>query len=131
LGWIKIRGAGHADLYDEARRAAGASAFTAAVMACRKILMNVAVSEGADEGLSFAEYVNYLEVQQFFSPKMRSFVDGIRRLGNEANHQIAPKTDQDAIAAIEFVGAVLRHNYEIPATFLRLRPLRWRLGCSG
>jgi hypothetical protein len=76
--------------------------------------MNVAVREGAAEGLTFAQYVDYLEGQHFFSPKMRQFVDYIRRLGNEANHEIAPKSEHDAAAAIEFVAALLRHNYEVP-----------------
>ena len=39
-------------LYNEARSAAAAGAPTAAVMACRKILMNVANDQGAKEGLS-------------------------------------------------------------------------------
>ena len=103
-----------ADLYDEARNAAGVGAYTTSVIACRKILMNVAVSEQAAEGLTFVECINHLEGQHLFSPKMRPFVDYIRRLGNEANHEIRPKTEHDATAVIEFVGAVLRHNYEVP-----------------
>jgi hypothetical protein len=41
-------------LYDEARGCASVGAYTAAVMACRKILMNIAVQKGAATGLSFA-----------------------------------------------------------------------------
>lgn len=103
-----------AALYDEARNAAGAGAYTASVMVCRKVLMSIAVQEKAEEGLSFAKYIDHLEAQHLFSPKMKPFVDYIRTLGNEANHEIAPKTEQEAIAAINFVGALLRHNYEEP-----------------
>jgi hypothetical protein len=104
-----------ADLYDEARYAAGAGAYTAAVMVCRKMLMNIAVREGAKENQKFVQYVDYLGSQGFFSPKMRDFVSYIKDLGNEANHEIAPKSEKDAVATIEFVGALLRHNYEVPS----------------
>jgi hypothetical protein len=48
------------DLYEEARKTTGANAFTATVLCCRKLLMHIAVSKGADEGKSFAHYVYYL-----------------------------------------------------------------------
>lgn len=39
--------------YDEARNCTGARAYTAAVLSCRKLLMHIAVSKGAEEGKSF------------------------------------------------------------------------------
>lgn len=103
------------DLYDEARNAAGAGAYTASVMISRKLLMNIAVNEGEKTGKSFADYVNYLSSNGYVSPKMKDFVDYIRTLGNEANHEIHKRDKEEAEAAIEFVGAILRHNYELPA----------------
>src|SRR5450432_1886980 len=50
-------------LYDEARGALSSQAHTPAVLACRKILMNVAVSLGANAGNSFVSYVQYLADQ--------------------------------------------------------------------
>jgi hypothetical protein len=47
-------------LYVEARNACGVASFTAAVLALRKLLMNIAVAQGAAEGLKFIEYVNHL-----------------------------------------------------------------------
>jgi hypothetical protein len=41
-------------LYDESRNCMKVNAYTAAVMCCRKLLINVAVSEGAKEGLKFS-----------------------------------------------------------------------------
>jgi hypothetical protein len=35
----------------------GINAFTSAVLSCRKLLMNIAVEQGADEGKYFIEYV--------------------------------------------------------------------------
>src|SRR5207249_4424001 len=37
-------------LYEEARRCTGQNCFTAAVLVCRKMLMNIAVQQGAPEG---------------------------------------------------------------------------------
>lgn len=104
-----------AALYDEAREATGGGAYTAAVMVCRKMLMNIAVREGAKEGLTFVKYIEHLESEGFFSPKAKKFVNYIRELGNEANHAIQPRSEADAMAVIEFVGALLRHNYDLPA----------------
>lgn len=101
-------------LYEEARASAKAGAYTGAVMLCRKILMNISVREGAKEGLGFKEYCKFLEENHYFSPKSKDFVTYIKDLGNEANHQIAPKKQDDALAAIEFVRALLSHNYELP-----------------
>ncbi len=104
-----------AALYEEARQSASAGAYTGAVMLCRKMLMNIAVKEGASEGLKFIQYIKYLEDNHFFSPKSKDFVTYIKDLGNEANHEIAPKSQADALAAIEFVRALLAHNYELPS----------------
>ena len=49
----------------EARLSASVGAFTASVMASRKMLMNIAVAEGAEEGLSFLDYVNFLADNHF------------------------------------------------------------------
>src|SRR6266496_4855831 len=55
-------------LYDEARRTTSASAYTAAVLCCRKILMHIAVSKGAKAGESFVSYVQYLADHNFVPP---------------------------------------------------------------
>ena len=46
------------DLYNEARDCIKVNAYTTAVLCCRKLLMNVAVDQGADENKSFAYYVD-------------------------------------------------------------------------
>jgi len=46
-------------IYGEARDCLSIGAHTAAVMACRKILMNIAVAKGAKEGQQFAAYVDW------------------------------------------------------------------------
>ena len=75
-------------LYREARNCVAASAYTASVLTCRKLLMNIAVSEGAGEGKKFVEYVDYLAANGFVPPNGRGWVDYIRMKGNEATHEI-------------------------------------------
>ncbi len=59
-------------LYEEARNCASVNAFTAASMACRKILMNLAVAKGAEEGLKFVEYVQFLSDNNFVPQTVRN-----------------------------------------------------------
>lgn len=101
-------------LYNEARSSAAATAYTAAVLACRKMLMNIAVEEGAKAGRSFVEYVGYLAKQGYVPPNGKVWVDYIRKRGNEANHEIELMEEQDAIALITLVGMLLRFIYEFP-----------------
>lgn len=101
-------------LYNEARRCTSASCLTAAVLACRKMLMNIAVSEGAKPGLAFLEYVDFLAKKGFVPPNGRHWVDHIRKKGNEANHEIAPMSQDDARELITFVEMLLRFIYEFP-----------------
>jgi hypothetical protein len=106
---------GLARLYDEARSSAAAGAPTAAVLVCRKILMNIAVAEGAPEGKRFIEYVEYLDQKGFVPPKGKGWVDYIRQKGNEATHEIALMTADDARGLVEFVEKLLRDIYDFPA----------------
>jgi len=75
-------------LYEEARRCTSSNSNTASVLCCRKLLMNIAVSKGAAEGLSFIEYVEYLSIKNYVPPGGKEWVDHIRTKGNEANHEI-------------------------------------------
>ncbi len=103
------------DLYNEARSRVAASAYTASVLCCRKLLMNIGVSRGAKAGLSFVEYVDYLSNQGYVPPNGRSWVDHIRNKGNEATHEIALMTREDANELISFAEMLLKFIYEFPA----------------
>jgi hypothetical protein len=105
-----------AQLYNEARKCITVGAYTSAVLACRKILMNVAVQEGAEEDKSFHYYVDYLESNNYLPPKGRTWVDKIRQKGNEATHEIHPMSLNDATQIIGFTELLLRFIYEFPAT---------------
>jgi hypothetical protein len=101
-------------LYDEARACYTINAFTSSVMCCRKLLMNLAVSEGAKEGKSFVDYVNFLNDNNFIPPKGKAWVDAIRKLGNEANHSIEFKSPEEARLILTFTEMLLKFIYEMP-----------------
>jgi hypothetical protein len=102
-------------LYNEARRAVGSGLNTSAVLGCRKLLMHIAVANGADEGLKFIQYVEYLSDKNFIPPGSKGWVDHIRDKGNEANHEIAVMSPQDAEDLLAFIGMLLKIIYEFPA----------------
>lgn len=101
-------------LYEEARRSSSQSCFTGAVLLCRKMLMNIAVQQGAKEGLKFIEYVDYLADKGYVPPNGRHWVDHIRKKGNEATHEIAIMKEEDASDLITFIEMLLRFIYEFP-----------------
>lgn len=101
-------------LYREARNCMSVSAHTSAVLACRKLLMNVAVAQGAKPGETFVKYVDYLEAKGFVPPNGRQWVDHIRSKGNEATHEIHPMKKEDAENLITFVSMLLKFVYEFP-----------------
>jgi hypothetical protein len=102
-------------LYEEARRCTTQNCHTAAVLLCRKMLMNIAVQEGAAPNLKFIEYVDYLADSNFIPPHGKKWVDHIRQKGNEATHEIALMGQKDAQELITFVEMLLRFIYEFPA----------------
>ena len=103
-------------LYNEARNCTSCNAYTASVLCCRKLLMNIAVSKGADEGLKFIEYVEYLSNKHFIPPDGKDWVDHIRTKGNEATHEILIMKKEDAEELITFIEMLLKFIYEFPAT---------------
>lgn len=102
-------------LYEEARRCVAADAPTASVLACRKLLMNIAVSQGAEAGKSFAFYVDYLASHGYVPPNGKAWVDHIRKKGNEANHEIPHMTASDARELLTFAEMLLKFIYEFPS----------------
>ena len=104
------------ELYEEARKTTGANSYTATVLCCRKLLMHIAVSKGAKEGQSFSAYVDFLADNNFVPPDAKSWVDHIRKKGNEANHEINIIDKGDAEELLTFVEMLLKIIYEFPAT---------------
>jgi hypothetical protein len=76
--------------------------------------MNIAVAEGAPENLKFIEYVVYFSDHGYVPPNGKHWVDHIRKKGNEATHEIALMTEDDARELLGFVEMLLRFIYEFP-----------------
>ncbi len=99
-------------VYEEARACIQANANTAAVMLLRKILMNIAVEETAQEGKAFVYYVDFLLENGLVPKKAKPWVDQIRKLGNKANHSIESHSRDEAEKVLSFVEMILKTNYE-------------------
>ena len=101
--------------YDEARNCFSVSAFTAAELICRKILMHIAVDLGANEGESFASYINHIEKEGYITTPMRPWADLIRKRGNAATHELEAVSEKGANETMEFTMTMLQVVYELPA----------------
>lgn len=108
------------NLYEEARRCISSNSYTAAVLCCRKLLMNIAVAKGAKEGMKFFEYVMFLKDKGFVPPGGNEWVDAIRKKGNEATHEISIMTEKDSKIIITFVSMLLKIIYEMPNSIKEL-----------
>jgi Domain of unknown function (DUF4145) len=101
-------------LYREARNSVAVGSYTAAVLSCRKLLMHIAVAQGAPPGKSFVEYVEHLASTGYVPPNGGGWVDHIRTKGNEANHEIRLMSKPDAEELISFAEMLLKFIYEFP-----------------
>lgn len=108
-------------LYEEARNCASVNAFTATAMACRKILMNIAVAKGEKEGLKFIEYVQYLSDNGFVPPDGKEWVAHIKNKGNNANHKIEIVQKGDGEELLYFTEMLLTFIYAVPARFKKAK----------
>ena len=102
-------------LYNEARDCTSVGAYTGAILLCRKILMNIAVQQEADEGQNFVYYIDYLDNQGYVPPNGKIWVDEIRKKGNQATHEIPSPKEDDANQILSFVEMLLRFIYEFPS----------------
>lgn len=97
-----------------------ASAFTATVMLCRKLILHIAVEAGLpakndrDRAPTFAQALDHLQASGAFTAAMRPWVERIVNIGNEANHEL-PQTDAETARQIVlFLHQLLVLQYELP-----------------
>lgn len=84
-------------------------------MCGRKLLMNVAAAQGAGSNLSFKQYVEWLSSKGYVPPGNSDWLDHIRNLGNDANHEIPAIAKEDAAEMLGFLGMLLKFVFEYPA----------------
>lgn len=101
-------------LYEQARSCMKEEAYTLVGLACRKILMNIAVEKGAAENLKFIEYVEYLANKNYIPPDSQGWVDIIRTKGNDANHEIRLLEEEEAKQLIDLTQMLLKIIFEMP-----------------
>jgi len=102
-------------IYNEARRCVSINAYTSAVLSCRKLLMHIAVQQGAEPGKTFIHYVEHLANNGYVPPNGKAWVDHIRKKGNEATHEIVLMSPGDANELISFAEMLMKFIYEFPA----------------
>jgi len=99
-------------VYEEARSCLSVEAYTGAIMLFRKIIMNMAVEESAEENKNFKYYIDYLCDNGYVHKKQVKQADTIRELGNSANHQIECRSKEEAESMLKFIEFLLLNNYE-------------------
>ena len=110
------------NIFDEARVCFGAGAYTATVMLLRKILMNIAVAEGAETNMKFFQYVEYLCTERIVHKKQQKQAEEIKELGNAANHEIESRTKSDAEKMLKLIELILINNYEQADEVIQTEP---------
>ncbi len=83
--------------------------------------MHIAVEKGAPEGKPFVAYVKHLHDEHWLPPNAEPWVDSIRNVANEANHEIVVMRREDAESLLVLTDSMLQHIYELPK---RLPPVR-------
>ena len=101
-------------LYGEVRRSIQARAYMGAMMLCRTLLAHVAHQLGSGHKKNFLAYVEWLDANHYIPPNGKGWVDYIRDRGNEANHEIALRSEDDALGVLAFAEGLLHIVYELP-----------------
>lgn len=102
-------------LYTEARNSYSVGAYTGTVLLARKMLMNLAVSLGDKEGKAFYDHISFLSDNHYIPKSSESWVDYIRKQGNEATHKVKLKTAEEAETLLKFIEMLLKIHFEYPA----------------
>jgi hypothetical protein len=106
-------------MYNEARKSYSVGAYTASVLCSRKLLMNIAHTQGAPDKQTFKFYVEWLRDNHYLPPGGEKWVDHVRNKGNEATHEIPQMEAKDAETLIHFLEMLLKFIYEFPAKLLK------------
>ncbi len=99
--------------YEEARVCFSNKAYTACDIFCRKILMNIAINKGADQNKHFKYYVDYLVTAGHITSDMKSWIDKIRKAGNDATHELASSDETSSEIILVFTVQLLKIIYEM------------------
>lgn len=99
--------------FEEAHGCFTIKAYTSCELICRKILMHVAVDKGANQGDTFENYINHLEIKGYVTPSMKPWVQLIRLNGNESTHELKSPDELRAKSTLTFTSELLRLVYDM------------------
>lgn len=83
-------------------------------MVCRKLLMHIAVEEGATTNEGFTYYADYLSDKGIVGKPFANVVTHIKDEGNKENHELDVSTASEAKMILTLVEFVLKSIYELP-----------------
>lgn len=102
-----------AEIYREIRESVKMSNYTAAQLLGRKLIMHLAVDVAeAKEGETFVEYIDHLKNAGYVPPNGKTWIDYIKKLGNEKNHEIKIGTAEESTKVLKFIEMLLIFIYE-------------------
>jgi hypothetical protein len=98
-------------LYGEARKALSQDCPSCAVLMFRKLLMHIAVQQGAKPRLRFVDYVDHLKSESVIGKPLFPLLDRIKDAGNEENHEIKRATTEEAEDLLNAVTHLIKSIY--------------------
>jgi DNA-directed RNA polymerase subunit RPC12/RpoP len=101
------------EIYREIRDSIQNGNFTAAQLLGRKLIMHLAVDvAGAKEGDTFVSYVSFLKQAGYIPPTGDKWIDYVKKMGNEKNHEIKIGKKEEAEKILKFIEVLLIFIYE-------------------
>lgn len=98
-------------LYNEARIAVSHNSPSCAILMFRKLLMHIAVEQGAEQNRSFLDYVEYLKTNGVVGKPQHTILDRIRKEGNVENHAIVRASEEAANDLLTLVTLLIKSVY--------------------
>jgi hypothetical protein len=105
------------------------AAHNAAIMLCRKLLLHLGIRAGlpakdkSNRSPSFERAIKHLVDEGCVRKMMQPWVDQIRKVGNEANHELPQVTSEQAEMVARFTQQLLMMTYEYPSALDEVEPL--------
>lgn len=98
-------------LYDEACVALSQGGPSCAVLMFRKLLMHIAVEQGAKKGVKFVQYVEHLKDEGVVGKPQHDLATRIKDAGNEENHEVRRATVKEAEDLLDLASLLIRSVY--------------------
>jgi hypothetical protein len=100
-------------IYREIRNSIKDANYTAAQLLGRKLIMHLAVSvANAKEGETFVQYVEHLKQAGYVPPNGETWINYVKKQGNEKNHEINIGTIDESQKILKFIEVLLIFIYE-------------------